>query len=208
MLDEAELEKLRPAKDRALSLERFIAAGHVDPALFAGRTLYVLPDGLAAQHPYQVMAQLLHERRQWAIGRVVLGGHRQLVLLRPAGRVLALHVLYYPAQLRASSLWEADVRPGTVSAEERRLAGQLLDAASQPVVWSAYRDDTAEALQALIEARLEGCTPVVPAAEETPVPDLLEALKQSVAAALRQPRAAPAAVAGRSGKLRNSRRSL
>jgi hypothetical protein len=47
VVDEAELEKLRLAQDRALSLERFLDPDQLDPALFAGRSLYLLPDGLA-----------------------------------------------------------------------------------------------------------------------------------------------------------------
>src|SRR6202166_4591036 len=46
VIDQAELEPLRPAKERALSLERFVDPQQLDPALFSGRTLYLLPDGL------------------------------------------------------------------------------------------------------------------------------------------------------------------
>jgi len=74
VIDPAELEPLRPAKERALSLERFVDPHDVDPALFSGRTLYLMPDGLGAQHAYAVLAQVLGQRRKWAIGRVVLGG--------------------------------------------------------------------------------------------------------------------------------------
>jgi hypothetical protein len=39
--------QLRAAPDRALCLERFLDAEQFDPALFSGRSLYLLPDGLA-----------------------------------------------------------------------------------------------------------------------------------------------------------------
>ena len=55
VVEEAELEALRPARDRALLLEHCLDAGAVDPVLFAGRTLYLLPDGPAAQQPYLVL---------------------------------------------------------------------------------------------------------------------------------------------------------
>ena len=82
IIDHAELEPLRPAKERALSLERFVDPHELDPALFSGRTLYLMPDGLAAQHAYAVLTQVLGQRRKWAVGRVVLGGHRVLALVR------------------------------------------------------------------------------------------------------------------------------
>ena len=43
VIDQAELEPLRPAKERSLSLERFVDPQELDPALFSGRTLYLMP---------------------------------------------------------------------------------------------------------------------------------------------------------------------
>src|SRR5258708_7329820 len=51
VLDEAELDKVRPATDKALSLEYFLDPADVDPVLFSGRSLYLLPDGPAAARP-------------------------------------------------------------------------------------------------------------------------------------------------------------
>jgi DNA end-binding protein Ku len=47
-----ELDRLRPAQDKALRLERFLAPGQLDPLLFAGRSLYLVPDGKAAEPGY------------------------------------------------------------------------------------------------------------------------------------------------------------
>ena len=47
VLDETELDKLRPAKDKALALEYFLNPADIDPVLFSGRSLYLLPDGPA-----------------------------------------------------------------------------------------------------------------------------------------------------------------
>jgi len=167
--------------------------------------LYLLPDGLPAQHPYAVLRQALQDRHKWAAGRVVLSGQRRLVLVRPAGCLLTLHVLHYPAQVRSGTSWEAELRCGTVNAAEQDLAGKLIDASTQPIDWSAYRDDRAEQLTALVEATLQGrsLTPVVEA--RAPALPLLEALQQSVAAALRDQ--APAdAVASRGRPRKKPRR--
>src|SRR6266852_6575706 len=184
VLDDDQLDQLRPVKDRALRLERFLAPDQFDPALCSGRSLYLLPDGMVAQHPYAVVRQAMQERRQWAVGRVVLSGHRRLALVRPTGSVLTLHVLHYPAQVRSCTSWDAEMRDGTVSAAEQELAIKLIDAGTQPIDWSVYRDDSADQLAALIDATLQGrsLTPVVSA--EVPVLPLVEALQQSLAAAL------------------------
>ena len=94
VVEPEELEKLRPAQDKALVLEQFVGIGQIEPTFFAGRSLYLLPDGSAAQHPYGVVTAALQASRKAGLGRVVLSGHRQLVLVRPAGRLLVLDLLH------------------------------------------------------------------------------------------------------------------
>jgi DNA end-binding protein Ku len=111
-----ELDQLRPARDKALVLEQCIPVAQVDPTFFAGRSLFLLPDGPAAQHPYGVLAEALQQAGQAALGRVVLSSQRQLVLVRPVGRVLVVDVLHYPAQVRSAASWQADVSASAASA--------------------------------------------------------------------------------------------
>jgi DNA end-binding protein Ku len=89
VLDEAELAPLRPAQDRALAVDCFLGLEQLDPTQFAGRTLYLVPDGPAARPAYRVLAHALRAQRKGALGRLVLSGRRQLALLRPAGPEVA-----------------------------------------------------------------------------------------------------------------------
>jgi DNA end-binding protein Ku len=174
-----ELDRLRPARDRALRLERFLVPAQLDPLLHAGRSLYLVPDGPAAEPGYAVLAAALVQRGRWALRRTVLGGHRQVVLVRHTGTALILQVLHYPEQVRACPL-AALPRPEAAS-EELRLAGMLIDAAGGAVDWGVYRDEAARELRALLDAHLRG----QPAAASEParmVLPLLAALQQSVAA--------------------------
>jgi DNA end-binding protein Ku len=172
-----ELDQLRPVRDKALRLERFLAPAQLDPLLFAGRSLYLVPDGPAAELSYGVLRTALAQRQRWALGRMVLGGHRQVVLVRPASTALILQVLHYPEQVRVcpQTIWPLATEP----TEELRLAGMLIDAASGKVDWMAYLDQGAQELKALIEAKLAGQAAVVSSPAPTILP-LLEALKKSV----------------------------
>jgi DNA end-binding protein Ku len=51
LIETEELEQLRPARDKALVLEQFVPVGDIDPTFYAGRSLYLLPDGVPARHP-------------------------------------------------------------------------------------------------------------------------------------------------------------
>ena len=183
VVEAEELDKLRPARDRALVLEQFVAVDQVDPVFFAGRTLYLLPDGAAAQHPYAVLVDAMQQSGRAALGRVVLSGSRQLVLVRPTGKLLAMDVLHYPAQVRPASDWESDLTSGTATSSEQELAAQLIALSSGPLDWSRYRDTSAEELACLLQAKIAGQPAAVPADEPVAVLKLLDALKQSVAAA-------------------------
>jgi DNA end-binding protein Ku len=116
------------------------------------------------------------------LGRVVLSSQRQLVLVRPAGRLLVLDVLHYPGQVRSAAAWEADVPASAATDAERDLANQLIALASGAPDWARYRDTSAEELAALIEAKIAQ-RPAAAPADEPVVLRLLDALKQSVAAA-------------------------
>jgi len=206
VVEPEELDKLRPAQDKALLLEHFLPAHQVEPTYFAGRSLYLLPDGLAAQHPYAVVAEAMRLAGSWAIGRVVFSGHRNLVLVRPAGRLLVLDVLHYPAQVRPAQGWDAELRGGLAAAEELQLARQLIKTASGPLDWSRYRDSSAEELAALVQAKVANRAYSPATAEPIAILQLLDALKQSVAATTTAGSAAPAAPS-RARQARSPRRT-
>jgi non-homologous end joining protein Ku len=106
-------------------------------------------------------------------------------------------VLHYPEYVRACPL-AALPQPGDAG-EEARLAGMLIDAAAGAVERAAYRDQAAEELRALLEAKLRGGS----AESEEPAPavlPLLDALRQSLAAATGE--------AGAGGKRRPSRKRV
>jgi non-homologous end joining protein Ku len=119
-------------------------------------------------------------------------------------------VLYFPAQLRGPAALEAELGSAQVSETEARLAEVLVEAYSRPVRWADYRDDSAERLAALVEAKLRGQQPPIPIPEQAPPLTLLDALRQSVAALQTPPapQAAPAAPgAAAKGKRRPRRTS-
>ena len=134
---------------------------------------------------------------------MVLSNQRQLVLVRACGRLLALDVLHYPAQVRSAACWEADLPPSAATDTERALASQLIALASGPVDWARYRDTRAEELAALLQAKIAQ-QPAAPA-EEPVVLQLLDALQQSVAQ-VRQQETASVAAATRARKPRTRRK--
>ena len=75
------------------------------------------------------------------------------------------------------SRWEGELHTATATAEELKLAHQLIDAACGPLDWARYRDTTAEELAALVEAKVANRPSVAPAAEPAAMLQLIDALK-------------------------------
>ncbi len=181
IIEAEELESLRSAREKALSLERFVDAREIDPIVFSGRCLYLLPESSAAHRPYLLLAQAMRARQRWAIGRVAMSGHRHAVIVRPLGRLLVMDVLHDPGLLRSTNWLEAELQQIEASAEELQLADVLIDSASGTVDWRQFRDDTPDKLAALVAAKVAGQEVLTTHEEPVQVIQLLDALKQSVA---------------------------
>ena len=76
VIEAEELNRLRPVKDRALILEQFLPVQEVAPTFFAGRSLYLYPDGPAAQHPYHVLVEALHQAGQGVLVALAINNAR------------------------------------------------------------------------------------------------------------------------------------
>src|SRR5690348_9029550 len=150
IIEAEELESLRSAREKALSLERFIDAREIDPIVFSGRCLYLLPESGPAHRPYLLLAQAMRARARWAIGRVVMSGHRHAVIVRPLGRLLVMDVLHDPGLLRSCAWLEAELQQLDAGAEELQLAAMLIDSSTGIVDWQQFRDDTPDKLAALV----------------------------------------------------------
>src|SRR5262249_27578913 len=155
--------------------------------------------------PYGVLAEAMQQAGQGALGRVVLSSQRQLVVVRPWGRLLVLDVLHYPAQVRAHAGYAADLACPATTEAEWTLARQLLALASAPLDWSRYPDGSAAELAALIQAKMAQQPPAAPT-EEPVVLNLLDALQQSVAAGQAE-KGAQSSAAAPSRKSRGRRKS-
>ena len=72
----------------------------IDPAYYAGRTLYLVPDGPIGFKPYALLLRVMAEQGRYAFAQVVFSGKEQVTLLRPVGNLLAMSGVFpdYPAR--------------------------------------------------------------------------------------------------------------
>jgi DNA end-binding protein Ku len=185
IVEDADLEAIEQRDtSRAIEITRFVPIDQVDP-IYMDRTYFLVPATAGAQRrPYVLLLDAMRETGMGALGRFVLAGKEKLCLIRPKGDALALETLFLAEDVHSQA--EIDEAVGEVEAKEPELdlARQLIDGLvgefDPAELTSAYRQD----LRAMLEAKLAGEELVRPEpVPETPVVDLMEALRRSVAEA-------------------------
>ena len=180
VLTEEDFEKLPLPSKHTIELSAFVAEREIDP-VFYERSYYLAPDE-RAEKPYALLFQALEEKKLAAIATITIRKKEQLCVLRPQGGAMMLETLYYPDEIRAQP--EVELKTAKVTGRELEMAFTLIDLLRKPFDPEEYKDHYREALEQLIEAKLEGRDVVTsPAARESKVIDLADALRKSVEAA-------------------------
>jgi DNA end-binding protein Ku len=186
IVEDADLEAIeRHNTSRSIEIERFVPLGEVDPVYY-DRTYFLVPaTAEAARRPYVLLLNVLKEEQVGAVGRFVLAGKEKLCLIRPKGDALVLETLFVAEDVYSQAEIDEVADETKVKKPELDLARQLVESLvgtfdPKEQLTSEYRQD----LRQMLEAKLAG----EPIAEpepvpETPVIDLMEALRKSVAEA-------------------------
>jgi DNA end-binding protein Ku len=185
VVDPDELDKLRTKTDRAVSIDGFVPADAIDASYHAGKTHYLLPDGVAGERPYALLRDGMRQNGVAAIAQVVMTGREQLVLVRPHGRMLVMTGLHYPQRVRKSSEFEPEVAEIAFKPEEVALTNTLIGASKlADFDLDRYSDQYVTKLKKLIALKVAGQEVVqAPDHEEPKILNLMDALKKSVAEA-------------------------
>ena len=184
IVEDADLEAIaQHDTSRAIEISRFVPLAEVDP-LFFDRTYFLAPSSAEAQRkPYVLLLSAMKETGMAALGRMVIRGNENLVLVRPKGDALVLETLFLAADVRSQAEIDEAVEGIGVSEPELDLARQLIDSLVGEWEPSELQSEYRENLREMLEAKLAGEEITVPEpVAEAPVVDLMEALKKSVAA--------------------------
>jgi DNA end-binding protein Ku len=184
IVDEKEIENLKPERGRTIEIEQFVDIGEIDPVYF-NRVYYVSPAEGAAK-PYRLLVEAMKQSGKAAVAHFTFHERQHLVILRTVDDGIVMHTLHYADEV----LPLADVLPGTVdkakvTKQELDVAEKLIEALSRPLDVAQFRDQYREQLTALIDAKSQGKTVrVADDHADEPAPrtiNLMEALKKSLA---------------------------
>ena len=185
VLTDEDLADLPLPSTRVVDVLQFVPAEQVDPIYFA-RSYYLEPENPAVK-PYLLLREALDESGMYGLVKVAIRNREQLATLRVRDGVIVLETMIWPDEVREAAFpfldENVDLRP-----QERAMAESLVASMAGDFDPDAYSDDYREALQQVIDAKIEGREVVeTPQAEPTAgnVVDLMAALRASVEAAKR-----------------------
>ena len=184
VLTDEDLAAAAPRKTRTIDIEAFVDLADVDPAYF-DHPYFLLPQGEAegSRRAYQLLVEVLQRSDRAALGRFVMRTKEYLVAVRVRDGLLSLTTMLFHDELRPAK----DVPGGGRKPAKERLdrAAALIEAMSEDWDPSRYEDRYRERLLDVIERKKKGKRITVPEDEDepAPIPDLMSALEQSLAAA-------------------------
>src|SRR3954471_2157332 len=197
ILTDEDFERLPLPSKHSIDLSAFVEEREIDPVYYE-RSYYLEPDE-RSEKPYALLVKALSERKLSAVATITIRKKEQLCVLRPHESTMMLETLYYPDEIRTERGF--DLSGVKVSDRELDMAFTLIDILRRPFDPTEYHDHYREALAQLIEAKLEGKQVVTaPAARETRVFDLADALKRSVEAAKKAKPKPPARARSRASR--------
>ena len=183
VLTDEDFDELPLSTSRSIDVLQFVPLEQVDPMYFS-KSYYLEPDG-AGTKPYVLLRQALEDSGRVALVKLALRQRESLAALRVRDGVFVLEMMLWPDEIRPADFGflseDVDVR-----SQELAMAQSLIETLSGDFDPTQYADDYREALEKLIEAKVEGREVVQPSAaadDDAPVVDLMAALRASVAAA-------------------------
>lgn len=187
VMEDEDFEKLPLPSKQTVELTAFVEAQQIDP-IYYQKTYYLEPEQKGVK-PYALLMKALKEKALTGIAKIAIRNKEQLCALRPLDGTLVIETLFYPDEIREVPS-EIDLGDVKVSPAEMKMAEALIELLQDDFKPEEYRDEYREALQQVIDAKLDGTEVEAPeVARPAKVTDLMSALKASVAAAKKKGRA-------------------
>ena len=201
VLTDDDLADLPLVTAHRIEVLHFAPAEQVD-AIYAAKSYYTEPEP-AGVRAYLLFRDALEKSGKVAVAKVALRQREALAALRVRDGVITLETLLWPDEVRQPDFpfldEDLEVRP-----QELKMAASLIETMTEDFEPGQYHDTYREALEAVVQAKVEGNDIVRPAGTEEPEPnsqpaDLTEILRASVAA-VKSERGQPAAKTAKTAK--------
>jgi DNA end-binding protein Ku len=181
VLKEEDFARVDVEATQTVDIINFVKIDDVDPLLFYKP--YYLEVGKGGDKAYVLLRESLAETDKIAIAKVVIRTREHLAAVKPQKKGLILELMHFPQELLDTSEFKTPAEK-SIRKTEIQMAKQLIESMSSKWEPSQYSDEYHEALEKMIEKKIESGGKLAPAPAKkkrpTNVVDLMSVLKQSL----------------------------
>ncbi|MFN3662520.1 Ku protein [Yoonia sp.] len=185
LLDPEEIDAIKLKTKKTFELVQFVDAHEISP-LYFNKPYYIAASDELAQDAYRVVRDALRASGKVGLGQVTMRGKEYLAAVKPCGDGLLMETLHYQDELREADSIFTDMTEKKADKDLLEVATSLIARKTAPFDAAAYTDKYAEAMQAILDAKLKNKkTPRVKGQGDSDdqgenVIDLMSALKESL----------------------------
>jgi DNA end-binding protein Ku len=184
ILSDADFKAANPKATRTVDVIGFVDDKEIDRIYYARPYLVAPAQGSAKA--YRLLHDVLERTKQVALARIVLHTKEHTAAIFPLDDALVLQLLRYDRDLKTPKDLEVELpEKSTAKPAEVEMAEKLVETMATKWDPSEFKDSYRDDLMKLIKARAKKGTeeseePPKPEKDETPVLDLMAALKRSL----------------------------
>jgi DNA end-binding protein Ku len=189
ILTDEDFEAIPVESSRAIDIQQFVQLDEIDPMQYK-KSYYLVPEETGAK-AYALLREALNRSGKVGIAKVSFRDKEHLAALRFRDDAFVLETMYWPDEIREADFGGVDVS-AKIRPNELEMAQTLIENLTADWDPGEFKDEYREAMLRIVEAKINGEEIEIVEPEPTAkVVDLMEALKASVAAAKKEPKAEP-----------------
>ncbi len=198
-VEDEELDAIAIESSHTIDIDRFVPRRQIDER-YLESPYYVAPSDEVGQEAFAVIREAMRGEEMVALARVVLAKRERAIMLQPWDDGLLGITLRYAYEVRAAADYFEDIRSVKVASDMLDLARHILETKTGDFEPERFNDRYEEAVVDLLKRKQAGMPAPRerPAARETNVISLMDALRKSLAGGASA--AAPKKKAARGGK--------
>jgi len=181
VLKEEDFARVDVEATQTVDIMNFVSLDDVDPLLFYKP--YFLEASKGGDKAYVLLRDALIDTGKIAIAKVVIRTRQHLAAVKPQKKGLMLELMHFPKELIPVDEFNEPAEKALGKAE-MQMAKQLIESMTQEWKPEQYNDDYHEALEKLIEEKIEDPDKATPTPtkkrQATNVIDLVSVLQQSL----------------------------
>jgi DNA end-binding protein Ku len=179
-IDDDELKSVQIESNHTIDIEQFVRRTEVDE-LYLDTPYYLTPTDRVGEEAFAVIRDAMRAEKMVGLARVVLFRRERVVMLEPRDKGISAFSLHYANEVHQAANYFDEIPDLDLPKQMLELATHIIDKMTGKFEPEKFEDHYENALIELIRSKQKG-TPVKaqPAARQTNVINLMDALRRSV----------------------------